>query len=71
MAPSNPQQYTLLSSEPERARTSADEDREYYDPTLDNEPSLSARAVHFATEAEKKRLWWRNAVTNSLFIASW
>jgi len=71
MASSNPQQYTLLSSEPERARASADEDREYYDPTLDNEPLHDTRAVHYATEEEKKRLWWRNAVINSLFIASW
>jgi solute carrier family 35 protein C2 len=71
MASSNPQQYTLLNSQPEGVRTSADEDREIYDPTLDNEPSHYAQAVHYATEAEKKRLWWKNAVTNALFIASW
>ncbi|KAI0645487.1 TPT-domain-containing protein [Trametes meyenii] len=28
-------------------------------------------AVHLASLAEKKRLWWRNALINSLFIASW
>ncbi|KAJ7128950.1 triose-phosphate transporter family-domain-containing protein [Mycena crocata] len=27
--------------------------------------------VHLATLAEKKRLWWRNAIVNTLFIASW
>jgi len=71
MASSNPQQYTLLSSEPERERTSADEGRESYGPTLDNEPWHHTQAAHFATEAEKKRLWWRNAIINTLFIASW
>jgi hypothetical protein len=27
--------------------------------------------VHLASLAEKKRLWWRNALINTLFIASW
>ncbi|KAJ3497150.1 hypothetical protein NLJ89_g10390 [Agrocybe chaxingu] len=27
--------------------------------------------VHIASVAEKKRLWWRNAIINALFIASW
>ncbi|EMD33622.1 hypothetical protein CERSUDRAFT_86980 [Gelatoporia subvermispora B] len=27
--------------------------------------------VHIASEAEKRRLWWRNAFINALFIASW
>ncbi|OCH92509.1 TPT-domain-containing protein [Obba rivulosa] len=27
--------------------------------------------VHIASEAEKRRLWWRNALMNALFIASW
>jgi solute carrier family 35 protein C2 len=27
--------------------------------------------VHFATIEEKKRLWLRDALINSLFIASW
>ena len=71
MASSNPPQYTLLSSEPERARASAGEDREPYNSTLDNELLRDTRTVHYATEAEKKRLWWRNAVINALFIASW
>ena len=26
---------------------------------------------HLASVAEKKRLWWRNAFVNTLFIASW
>ncbi|EAU91556.2 triose phosphate transporter [Coprinopsis cinerea okayama7 len=34
---------------------------------------LSARSegLHLASLAEKKRLWWRNAIINLLFIASW
>jgi hypothetical protein len=27
--------------------------------------------VHFATIEEKKRLWFRDAIINALFIASW
>jgi hypothetical protein len=27
--------------------------------------------VHLASVAEKKHLWWRNAVINTFFIASW
>ena len=27
--------------------------------------------VHWASVAEKKRLWWRNAVISALFIVSW
>ncbi|TFK25559.1 triose phosphate transporter [Coprinopsis marcescibilis] len=36
-------------------------------------PPLSARSegIHLASVAEKKRLWWRNALINLLFIASW
>ncbi|KAJ6602199.1 triose-phosphate transporter family-domain-containing protein [Mycena sp. CBHHK59/15] len=35
-------------------------------------PSNSeSEPVHLATLAEKKRLWWRNAIINALFIASW
>ncbi|KAI8992861.1 TPT-domain-containing protein [Trametes punicea] len=34
-------------------------------------PNGDAHAIHIASLAEKKRLWWRNAVINSLFIASW
>jgi len=71
MASSNSRKYTLLSSEPEGAHTPADEDSESYDPTLDNEPLPYTPTIHYATEAEKKRLWWRNAVINALFIASW
>jgi solute carrier family 35 protein C2 len=48
--------------------------------------SLEGRALHFgdagmhptdiepvqlATLAQKKRLWWRNAIVNAIFIASW
>jgi hypothetical protein len=31
----------------------------------------SLEDVHFATVEEKKRLWFRDALINSLFIASW
>lgn len=27
--------------------------------------------IHLATVEEKKRLWWKNAFINALFIASW
>jgi solute carrier family 35, member C2 len=27
--------------------------------------------VHIASTLEKKRLWWRNAIINLLFIAAW
>lgn len=27
--------------------------------------------VHLASIAEKKKLWWKNAIINSAFIASW
>ncbi len=28
-------------------------------------------SIHVASLAEKKRLWWTNALVNSLFIAAW
>ncbi|OSD03913.1 TPT-domain-containing protein [Trametes coccinea BRFM310] len=34
-------------------------------------PNGFDHAVHLASLAEKKRLWWTNALINSLFIASW
>jgi hypothetical protein len=34
--------------------------------------SASVReGLHLASLAEKKRLWWRNAIINTIFIASW
>ncbi|KAH8827957.1 triose-phosphate transporter family-domain-containing protein [Flagelloscypha sp. PMI_526] len=39
-----------------------------YDLDLDGE---HLQPVHIATVEEKKRLWWRNAAINSLFIAGW
>ncbi|KAF9564763.1 triose phosphate transporter, partial [Agrocybe pediades] len=49
--------------EPLRARLSYD----------DEAPLSSARSagVHIASVEEKKRLWWRNAVINTLFMLSW
>ncbi|KAH9986747.1 triose-phosphate transporter family-domain-containing protein [Russula compacta] len=34
-------------------------------------PPESFQHVHFATTEEKKRLWFRDALINALFIASW
>jgi solute carrier family 35 protein C2 len=43
---------------------SSDQD-EGYPATLHN------RGLRYASIVEKKRLWWRNAIINALFIASW
>jgi hypothetical protein len=32
---------------------------------------VGAEDMHFATIEEKKRLWFRDAFINALFIASW
>ncbi|KAJ7072553.1 TPT-domain-containing protein [Mycena amicta] len=32
---------------------------------------IGSESVHLATLTEKKRLWWRNAIINGCFIASW
>ncbi|KAF8840243.1 TPT-domain-containing protein [Paxillus ammoniavirescens] len=37
----------------------------------DGSDSGSDDDVHIASEAEKKRLWWRNAAINTCFILSW
>jgi solute carrier family 35 protein C2 len=34
-------------------------------------PELTPEDTHLASLAEKKRLWWRNATVNTLFIGSW
>lgn len=36
------------------------------DTTLESEGD-----VHIATRAEKKRLWWKNALVNTFFILTW
>jgi solute carrier family 35 protein C2 len=38
-----------------------------------NEDGDAVRAsdIHLASVAEKRRLWWRNAVINAFFIAAW
>lgn len=33
--------------------------------------TMRSRGLHYASIAEKKRLWWRNAIVNALFISSW
>jgi hypothetical protein len=41
----------------------------------DGDPLLSSQSTgyvaHFATESEKKRIWWRNAFVNGMFIGAW
>ncbi|KIM45081.1 hypothetical protein M413DRAFT_441745 [Hebeloma cylindrosporum] len=32
---------------------------------------MANEGIHFASIVEKRRLWWRNAIINTLFIASW
>jgi solute carrier family 35 protein C2 len=64
MAPALP--YTPLSSEPEPERHPAHEEETY-----DVGPDDYDHAIHLASVAEKKRLWWRNVFINALFVASW
>jgi len=33
--------------------------------------SSRIEGVHIASVEEKKRLWWKNAVINTLFMLSW
>ncbi|KZT08442.1 TPT-domain-containing protein [Laetiporus sulphureus 93-53] len=51
--------YALVDSLPEEE--TADNSADYEDDSQ----------VHLASLVEKKRLWWRNAVINTAFIASW
>ena len=37
----------------------------------EDEEITRAAGIHLASLAEKKRLWWKNAVLNALFIAIW
>ena len=37
----------------------------------EDEEITRAAGIHLASIAEKKRLWWKNAVLNALFIAIW
>lgn len=49
------------------------EGRHSYIPVESNfgEDGHSASSVHIASLAEKKRIWWRTAIINACFIASW
>jgi len=38
---------------------------------LESESSYHSQGLHYASLSEKKRLWWRNAALNTLFIMSW
>ncbi|KAM5531839.1 hypothetical protein V8D89_014469 [Ganoderma adspersum] len=40
-------------------------------PPVGHAPNSHEMTVHIASLAEKKRLWWTNALINGLFIASW
>jgi hypothetical protein len=42
-----------------------------HSPFTNNGPQDQDEQVHLASLAEKKRLWWRNAVVNAVFISSW
>ena len=53
------EEYSL--TEPLRTRTSVD--------NAGHEPPSASH--HLASIVEKKRLWWRNALINALFIGSW
>ncbi|KAH6914220.1 triose phosphate transporter [Coprinopsis sp. MPI-PUGE-AT-0042] len=55
----NVEEYALVASQT---------DRRYED---DEEPLVAQEGVHLASLKEKKRVWWRNAIVNMLFIASW
>lgn len=60
--PLNGEEYPLDNPLPRGLSIDQDEG---YPATLHN------RGLHYASIAEKKRLWWRNAIINALFIASW
>jgi solute carrier family 35 protein C2 len=49
------------------------EGRHSYTPVEPNfgEDAHSEFNVHIASLAEKKRIWWRTAIINACFIASW
>ena len=34
-------------------------------------PNFTREGIHLASVVERKRLWWRNATINTLFIGSW
>jgi solute carrier family 35 protein C2 len=56
------EEYSL--TEPLRPRTSVD----HAEHEINYPPS---GGLHLASIVEKKRLWWRNALINALFIGSW
>jgi solute carrier family 35 protein C2 len=61
-----PEQYSL--DEP-LTRSSTSQQSYVYD--VDDIPYSTREDSHLASIAEKKRLWWRNATINTLFIGSW
>lgn len=51
--------------------TTPRDDTPHQYPSLDHHITEEDEQIHLASLAEKKRLWWRNAVINACFIASW
>ena len=45
--------------------------RQSYTYDVDDIPYSARNASHLASIAEKKRLWWRSATINALFIGLW
>ena len=61
--------YHAVNSEPNLPNPPLEGSRSSYE---DDIPlGLVNEGIHFASIVEKKRLWWRNAIINTLFIASW
>lgn len=63
----NLEEYALLESRTHRRSSSLEQHMD----GAHIPPFARSEHVKLASVAEKKRLWWRNAVINLLFIASW
>lgn len=61
--------YSNILGNPPDTRPSQEEEP-FLEHTL-NTHDHNRRNVHLATIEEKKRLWWRNATINALFILCW
>lgn len=60
-----------LAAEDYALQDATPQDSRHHYPILNHDRIDDDEHVHLASLAEKKRLWWRNAVINALFIASW
>lgn len=61
--------YHVVNSEPNLSNSPLEGSRSSYE--NDIPLGMANEGIHFASIAEKRRLWWRNAIINTLFIASW